>query len=131
MSITLIKRIIVFTVALGTAGVALAFSLISGHELSPDPSPRSLLEAYAMAMQALGSATNEYYCVAVKRSHDWCHAGEWVLTFDKNSVQHKLVFVAMKPFESVSPNYHLKPWPLTEVRDTGWILNSTNGAASK
>src|SRR4051794_1965837 len=98
------KPIIVTIGVLGTAGACAAFSLISGRELLPDPSPRSLPEAYAIALQALGAATNEYYCVAVKRSHDWCHPGEWVLTFDKNGLQHKQVFVAMKAFESVNPN---------------------------
>jgi hypothetical protein len=84
-----------------------------------------------MATQVLGSATNDYYCVDAKISHDWCYAGEWVLTFDRNSHQHKIVFVAMKSYESISPNYHLKPWALTEVRDTGVILSSTNTVPSK
>src|SRR6266576_1200076 len=118
------KRIIVFITVLGAVGAAVAFSLTTGTEFVPHPPPRSLTEAYTMAVRALGSATNEYYCVAVKQSHDWCYAGEWVLTFDKNGLQHKLVFVAMKPFESVNPNSHLKPWPLTEVRDVGVIINS-------
>jgi len=125
------KRLIIFAAVLGVTSIAIAFSLITGREFEPNPPPRPMLEGYAMAMQALGSATNEYYCVGVKRGHDWCYAGEWVFTFDRNSMQHKVVFVAMKPYESVNPNYHLKPWPLTEVRDTGVIFPTTNGVSIK
>ena len=125
------KRLIILITLLGATSVAIAFSLINGREFVPDPSPRPMLEGYALALQALGSATNEYYCVAVKRSHDWCYAGEWVFTFDANSMQHKQVFVAMKSYERVNPNYHLKPWPLTEVRDTGVIFPKTNGVSAK
>ena len=60
------------------ASVALAFSLITGNEFNPDPPVRSLPEAYAMALKALGSATNEYYCVSAMRSNDLSFVGGWV-----------------------------------------------------
>ena len=125
------KRFIIFAALLGVTGIASAFILVTGFEFEPNPPPRSMLDAYAMAARALGSATNDYYCVDVKRSHDWCYAGEWVFTFDKNSMQHKQVFVAMKPYESFNPDIQLKPWPLTEVRDTGVIMNATNTTTGK
>ena len=126
------KRLTFLLAALGVTGsVASAFSLITGTEFHPRRPPRSMPEASVMALQALKSATNSYYCVDAKITHDWCHAGEWVFTFDKNRMQHKVVFVAMKPYESFNPDLHLKPWPLTEVRDTGVILNSTNAALDK
>jgi hypothetical protein len=130
---TKLKRLIFFVTMAGATGGAIAFSLITGNEFTPKPPPRSLPEAYAIALKALASATNDYYCVDAKRSHDWCRAGggEWVFTFDKNDMQHKLVFVAMKPYASVNPDSGFTPWPLTEVRDTGVILNSTNAVRTK
>ena len=118
--ITLMKRLMIVLSLLGLAtGLACAFGLI-GKELWADPSPRPLPEDCALALQALGPDTNEFYCVSARRSHEWCHSGEWVFTFDRNYIEHKLVFVAMRAPESYHQDIHLKPWPLTEVRETNY-----------
>jgi hypothetical protein len=121
------KRFIVILLLLLAAGVCIAVSFISGTELIAAPPARSLPEAYAMALRALGSATNGSYCVSASRSHDWCYAGEWVFRFDRNHLDHSLVFVAMKPYEEFNPHQHLMPWPLIEVREIfGSSTISTN-----
>ena len=114
------KRLIVFlSAAVLATGVCIGFSFITGNELVPDPPPRSMLEAYAMALQALGPATNDLYCISATRSRSWCREGEWVFSFNRNQFDHKLVFVAMKPYIDPTPNarYRREPWPLIEVRE--------------
>jgi hypothetical protein len=91
------KRPFVIIAVLGIAvSVALAFSLLTGNEFNPDPPARSLPEAYGMALKALGPATNEYYCVSAMRSNDLNFVGGWIggwdFTFDRNYMQHKLVY---------------------------------------
>ena len=131
------KRPFLVFAALGAAaGAALAFSLITGFEFHPDPPVRSLPEAYAMALKALGPATNEYYCVSAMRSNDSSFVGGWLggwdFTFDRNYMQHKLVYVVMKPYETndlaLGRNF---PGPLVQIRDTGVIFPSTNGTSGK
>jgi hypothetical protein len=77
----------------------------SGH--GPSPPKRPLLGAYSMALQALGTATNKYCCVAAKVSSEWCPVHEWVYTFDANGLEHKAVYVAMEPFNPRGA------WPIT------------------
>lgn len=114
------KRIIIIGVVMVAAAcIVCAFSNPPFDGNVPKPPPRSMADAYSMALQTLGAHTNDYYCVGSKITHDWCDAGEWVFTFDANFWQHKLVFVAMKPLDK------------TEVRDTGLVLDSANGASIK
>jgi hypothetical protein len=127
---TTMKRLIIpLTLSGVVTSIVLGFSNIKGF--IPSLPPRSLPEAYSMALQALGSATNDYYCVDAKIGHDWCYAGEWVFTFDKNSHQHKIVFVAMRTFDTHGAGVMGKSWLLTEIRDTGVILNTTNAVSNK
>ena len=123
------KRIILIV-----AGLSVATCIVWGFSgtIRATPPPRPMSEAYTMALHALGSDTNGYYCVSAKISNGWCYAGEWVFEFDQDNAEHKLVFVAMKPYESYNPDINLKPWPLTEVRHYfGNALISTNMPPAK
>ena len=96
----------------------------------PNPPMRPFGDGYSLALQALGSETNDYYCIGAKIGHEWCpdtYAGEWVFSFNKNSVEHKTVYVAMRAWNT---NYNPRvtpPWPLTEVRYICDIPSMTNG----
>ena len=86
-------------------------------------------DAYSIALQALGTETNDYYCVGAKIGHEWCpdtYGGEWVFAFDKNSVEHKTVFVAMRAWDTNSNPRVVPPWPLAEVHYTSDVSFLTN-----
>jgi hypothetical protein len=102
----------------------------SGKVLLPKPPLRPLGDGYSIALQALGVETNNYYCIGAKISHEWCpwtYAGEWVFSFDKNTVEHKTVYVAMRAWDTNANPRTSPPWPLTEVRYTCDIPSLTNG----
>lgn len=73
------KRIIALFVVLGLAS-SIAFAYRIGWNAKKQP-PVSLPSAYTLATQALGAATNEFYCIAastlISRSQD----GEWLFSF--------------------------------------------------
>jgi hypothetical protein len=131
MTIKAMKRYFVLLILLGAAtGIVFGFN---PKVLWPQPPPRQMGEAYSMALSALGSATNSYYCVDARIGHAWCpwkDSGEWVFTFDANSVQHKIVYVAMRPYDTNLNPIYSPPYPLTEVRDID-DLAITNRSLSK
>jgi hypothetical protein len=55
------KKIITSLVALGLAG-SVTYAFLQSYNVKKG-SPILLPEAYALALQALGAATNEFYCV--------------------------------------------------------------------
>ena len=87
------KRFIIVVVVLGLATSA-AFAFRIAWSLTKRP-PISLPAACAQASLALGTATNEFYCVGattlISRSQD----GEWLLTYSSTNGVIRHVFVFM------------------------------------
>jgi len=117
----------------GILSVAMCFVRgFDSHARLPSPPQRSLVEAYTMALQTLGTATNRFYCVASKVDRDWCPVGAWAFTFDENMMSHKVVYVAMEPFKRNGAwGDYDKPWPLAEVREVNDLLHTTNNVPNK
>jgi hypothetical protein len=110
------KRFIIFSLLFGlTATLVLGFDPMV---FRPNPPLRPFGE------------TNDYYCIGAKLSHEWCpdtSAGEWVFSFNKNTVEHKTVYVAMRAWNTNFNPLITPPWPLTEVRYTCDIPSLPNG----
>jgi hypothetical protein len=84
------KYAVIFTVLGLTTSVAFAFLMAYGEERQP---PISMPEAYTMATQALGSATNEFYCVHANTQISRSQDGEWLFSFCSTNGARKDVFV--------------------------------------
>ena len=69
------KILILLGILSGSVGLVCGFT---SHALSPNPPKRSMVEAYSMALQALDTATNKFYCVASNIDRDCCPVGAWV-----------------------------------------------------
>jgi len=123
------KIITIFSIVIAATYFVRGFST---HALLPNPPERSMVDAYSLAVQTLGVTTNQFYCVASKIDREWCPVGAWVFTFDKSMMIHKVVYVAMEPFNSRGAwDGYSKPWPLTEVRDVDDLLHKTNSIINK
>jgi hypothetical protein len=85
------KKLIASFVALGLAG-SVAFALLQPWNFKKRP-PISLPEAYALATQALGAATNEFYCVLARTQVSRSRDGEWAFMFANTNNAEKNVFV--------------------------------------
>ncbi|MGA3267000.1 MAG: hypothetical protein ABSE16_09280 [Verrucomicrobiota bacterium] len=123
------KRLVIYSSFLClSATLVWGFPGFPSPMFRPNPPFRAFADGYSLALQALGPETNEYYCVGAKISHEWCpdtYGGEWVFSFNKNNVEHKTVYAAMRWFADghtrMNPQY-----PLTEVRYTCDIASLTN-----
>jgi hypothetical protein len=73
-----------------TGSVALAFRIPWNNKVRP---PISLPEAYTMAARALGSATNEFYCIGAHTQTSRSQNGEWLFEFGNTNAARKDVFV--------------------------------------
>jgi hypothetical protein len=92
------KRLIICVLALGLAtGIALAF--VSSWSAQKPP-PVTLPEAYNSAEQALGAATNQFYCVRAITLISRSPNGEWLLTYSNTNGAIKSVFVFMDSSKS-------------------------------
>jgi hypothetical protein len=123
------KTILIFS------AICLVAFLVRGfgsHAFLPNPPKRSLVDAYLLATQALGTDTNSFYCVAAKMDREVYPVGAWIFTFDQNGMTHRLVYVAMEPFnrDGAWGDYD-KPWPLTKVLAVEDITHTTNSVPDK
>jgi hypothetical protein len=93
------KRIIII-VAIVTLPACLVFARLMGW---PDTKPPALPlpEAYAEAVQALGQATNQFYCVHANTQIAFSQSGEWLFSFSSTNGSRKDVVIdfdkAVKP----------------------------------
>jgi hypothetical protein len=120
-------------IVLGIVCMAVCFVRgFSSHAFLPNPPKRSIVDGYSLALRALGTATNQFYCVASRVDREWCPVGAWVFTFDENRMSHKVVHVAMEPFNRNGAwGDYGKPWPLTEVREVDDLPHTTNNVPNK
>jgi hypothetical protein len=85
------KRLVVSLLVVGLMTGLVFARLIPYNRKQPPRLP--LPEAYSLATQALGAATNQFYCVnastLVSRSQD----GEWLFEFSDTNEVEKHVFV--------------------------------------
>src|SRR5271163_1356764 len=87
------KKLVASFVVLGLAA-SVVFAFLEPYYEKKVP-PISLPDAYILATQALGAATNTFYCLhantQVSRSQD----GEWLFDFCATNGDHKFVFIYM------------------------------------
>jgi hypothetical protein len=85
------KRTAVFFLSVAFVS-SVAFAVLQPWNLKRRP-PIPLPAAYAIAAQALGAATNEFYCVNARTQVSRSSGGEWVFMFCSTNGGEKNVFV--------------------------------------
>ena len=89
-------------ILLGLATLATAvFAQVSGPKGGPnyDSSKRPTLPlptAYQFAVAALGTATNQFYCVEAHLTEDWGPPQRWSFTFSSTNRTQKIMVVDSK-----------------------------------
>jgi hypothetical protein len=86
------KRVAI-TIAVLVIPVGLAFARLMFWPHTKPP-PLTLPQAYVEATQALGSATNEFYCVSANAQIAMALDGEWLFSFCSTNGGRKDVVVA-------------------------------------
>jgi hypothetical protein len=91
----------VFLLMLIVAAIsALAFSLGPPGYVPlpqrPDPPVISLTNAYRIAIDAIGRATNQFQCVRTNGNLSWANEGDWVFVFSSTNGHTKAVCVLRK-----------------------------------